>query len=633
MMRIISFLLPLLFVFSCTQRQPIASDNNGNSPANTALAQQSLVFYLGLDTIPTLERKQLIESVLAQSDPALAQSPYGAYLKSLLFHHGPHQDSVAFYFNQALEAYPTLDISWQRLITYTQLNQEIKYKRVASLEFMELLYAQLEEVNKTSTALDYQLYDILAKAYFLNRDLSHSLQYTTLYFDKHPFKDTRVIQSRFFDISFLLAAESQDRDQALHALQQLKILLKGSQDEIAKMRYFDMEARYFALAGNFEKALNSSKRYFHYSEKTNQLHPTVYNNLATSFERNRQLDSAIHYYKEGIALAQRMKILEQNQLYGGLSHVYKSKGDYQQALIALDSSFAHATRIKEKVNANKLHELEIQYQTKQKDMEITTLKENFELQQKNFQQQRWITFLVVLFCMGILLYGLILYRQRLLSEKNKRLAVHNKKMELEQRMLQVQLNPHFIYNAIANLQGFINQENKTKANRYLIALSKLMRHILELNRHDFVSLTDELSAVENYLQVQQMRYNDSFEYEIHTGTVDLDELLIPPMLVQPFIENAIEHGFKNLTYRGQLTLTVEVKEEQLYLYIRDNGRGFQHEPSTTHKQSLSQIITQERLDVLFQPKKQRAFFKLYSIENTSSGSGVEVVLCIPILYH
>ena len=632
MMRIVCFFIALLAVSSCTEQRPVDSDKSGESAISFSLAQQSLALYLGLDTIPTLERKPIIEKALAQPDAALAHSPYGAYLKSLLFYHSPQQDSVMFYFDQSLAVYEDLDMTWQRLITYTQLNQEIKHHRVASLAVMEQLYQQLEEVHKHSTILDYQLYDILAKAYFLNRDIDQSIKYTELYFAHHPFRDNRVIQSRFYDISFLLAAEVQDRDKAFHALTQLKNLLKGSGDEIAKTRYFDMEARYFAMIGSYEEALNSSKRYFHYSQKTNQLHPMVYNNLATSFERNQQYDDAIHYYKEGIALAQQMKIREQNHLYGGLSQVYKRKGDYQQALVALDSSFAHATRMKEKMNADKLHELEIQYQTKQKDIEITTLKENFLLQQKNFQQQRWISLFAVIFVVAVLLYGLILYRQRLLSEKNRRLEMQNKKMELEQRMLQLQLNPHFIYNAIANLQGFINQENKTKANRYLVALSKLMRHTLELNRRDFVSLAEDIDAVENYLRVQQMRYNHSFDYQINTHGVDLDELLIPPMLLQPFIENAIEHGFKNIDYRGVLTLTLEEKEQQLYLYIRDNGRGFQDEPSTAQKQSLSQIITQERLEVLFLAKKQRAFFHLHSLNDTSSGSGVEVVLCIPILY-
>ncbi|WHT39403.1 histidine kinase [Myroides sp. mNGS23_01] len=205
-------------------------------------------------------------------------------------------------------------------------------------------------------------------------------------------------------------------------------------------------------------------------------------------------------------------------------------------------------------------------------------------------------------------------------------------MQLEQRILQVQLNPHFIYNAIANLQGLINQENKAVANRYLIALSKLIRHILELNRRDFVPLSDDLQAVENYLQVQQMRYSNRFTYCIHTEDIAVDDILIPPMLLQPFIENAIEHGFQHLDYQGELTLTLDQRDQQLFIYIRDNGRGFQPTTETTKKQSLSQIITQERLDVLFHDQPQRPFFKLREIRDTSSSSGVEVILCLPLIY-
>ncbi|MBB1140525.1 histidine kinase [Myroides sp. WP-1] len=634
MLRILSFLLAILLLSSCEKKASSLSEKKWSTPSDTTQSKKSLALYISLDTIAALDRKQVIEEALHQSDSQFKRSPYGLYFQSLLFQYTQQQDSSDLYFKQAFEAYPAVDPVWQRLLTYTKLGQEIKYQRVASVEFMELLYQQLDLVNKHATILDYQLYDLLAKAYFLNGDMERSLDFTERYYAQHPFRDNRRIKTRFYDISFLLAAELQDQNQAQAALQQLKVLLRDSNDEIAIARYYDMEARYFALIGHFDEALQSSKRYFHYNKKRNQLHPTVYNNLATSFERNQQLDSAIHYYKEGIALAQQMKILEQNQLYGGLSNVYKHKGDYQQALIALDSSFAHSTRIKEKVNASKLHELELQYQTKQKDVEISSLKENYQLQRKTFLQQRWITSFIVLFIIGLLSYSLILYRQRLLSEKNKGLAIENKKMELEQRLLQVQLNPHFIYNAIANLQGFINQEDKVKANRYLITLSKMIRNILELNRRDFVTLSEDLNAIENYLQVQQMRYNNSFDFRIDCTAINTDEILIPPMLLQPFIENAIEHGFKNIAYRGILTLTVKEKDEQLLLYIRDNGCGLQPKEATanTTKQSLAQVITQERLDALFHSEKKRAFFRLYPIEDETSGTGVEVLLCIPLIY-
>ncbi|MGG5508212.1 MULTISPECIES: tetratricopeptide repeat-containing sensor histidine kinase [unclassified Myroides] len=649
MLRIYPVLFLLFLLISCDTKTTTSIQEQGTTVTDSLLAKKSIALYLGLDTLAVQDRKGVIEEVLGSTDVSLMHSPYGFYFQSLCFQYTQQQDSSDIYFRKAYDAYSVVDPIWQRLLTYTQLGQELQHQRVAKVELMELLYEQLELVNQHSTILDYQLYDLLAKAYFLNGNMERSLHFTTRYYAQHPFKDNRRVKTRFYDISFLLAAELQDKDQAKAALQQLKVLLKDSKEETAIARYYDMEARYFALIGHFDEALQSSKRYFHYNKKRKQLHPTVYNNLATSFERNQQLDSAIHYYKEGIALAQQMKILEQNQLYGGLSQVYKRKGDYQQALIALDSSFAHSTRIKEKRNASKLHELELQYQTKQKDVEISSLKENYQLQRQTFVQQRWIISLIVLFVIGVLSYSLILYRQRLLSEKNKGLAIQNKKMELEQRLLQVQLNPHFIYNAIANLQGFINQEDKVKANRYLISLSKMIRNILELNRRDFVPLSEDLSAIENYLQVQQMRYNHSFDYHLvdrlQEASIEAEEILIPPMLLQPFIENAIEHGFKNITYQGVLTLTIEVKNEQLLLYIRDNGCGLQPKEkeettttttTTTNKQSLAQIITQERLDALFHAKKEEAFFRLYSIEEEKeeepSSSGVEVLLCIPLIY-
>lgn len=627
-----SLLFLLLFILSCTKQQTLPPASGNRNTATAELAKHSLDFYLSLDTVPTLARQHHITAFLQQQDTVLSQSVYGHFLKGLPFYYAKVRDSFAVYFNPIHTVAATLDQPWQRLVAFTDLNQQLAQQGTASPDFMALLYAQLDSIKKQPTPVDYQLYDILAKAYFMHRNLEQALHYTNLYFDHHPLKEHNSVQVRFYDISFLLAAELEDTVQAKQSLLQLKKRLRHTSDSIALARYYDMEARYFALVGHYNQALTSSKRYVTINKKINHMHPVVYNNLATSFERNNQLDSAIVYYKKGIALADEMNIREQQQLYGGLSQVYKRKGDYQQALVALDSSFAHVTRMKERINTNKIKELELQYQTKEKDLEISTLKGNFLLQEQNFKQQRWITWLVVLFVIGMLSYGIILYRQRLLQEKNKRLVLENKKMQVEQRLLQLQLNPHFIYNSIANLQGLINQEDKAIANRYLVALSKLIRHILELNRRDLVPLSEDLQAVENYLQIQQIRYNHRFSYTLDALNTAVDDVLIPPMLLQPFIENAIEHGFQQLDYPGVLTLTIEQQEKQLFICIRDNGRGLQNTPTPMKKQSLSQRITQERLDILFPNQKHLAYFELYDLQHTSSSTGVEVRLYIPLIY-
>ena len=161
-------------------------------------------------------------------------------------------------------------------------------------------------------------------------------------------------------------------------------------------------------------------------------------------------------------------------------------------------------------------------------------------------QQRWI--FVILFALIFSIAFFIYYRnkQKLLKNINQRIVAENRQLILEQKTRQNQLNPHFIYNAIANLQGLISSEQKAKANQYLILLSRQIRDILELNREEYISLDQEIKSLKNYILLQQMRYQDVFDFEIESGNSDVDDVMIPPMLTQPFVENAIEHAFKNL---------------------------------------------------------------------------------------
>lgn len=167
-----------------------------------------------------------------------------------------------------------------------------------------------------------------------------------------------------------------------------------------------------------------------------------------------------------------------------------------------------------------------------------------------------------------------------------------------------------------------------EANVYLVALSKYIRDVLELNRQEFVTLDDKINAIENYLKLQQMRYENVFDYKININ-IQSEDLLIPPMIIQPFIENSIEHGFKNIDYKGFLEIDIEEREKQLYIKILDNGSG-KGVDSMTGKKSLSRIITQERFDLIFnQDGKRNAYFDARPFnENGVSGYIVEVFLPI-----
>ena len=272
--------------------------------------------------------------------------------------------------------------------------------------------------------------------------------------------------------------------------------------------------------------------------------------------------------------------------------------------------------------------LHTEYETEKKETAIKNLQITNTASQKIIKQQRWIFVGIAVFLLVTVLYLYNFYRQRLLKEKNKNLESENKKLKLEQKALQFQLNPHFIYNSIANLQGLISREKKQTANAYLLSFSKLIRNILELNRKDFISLLEEIDSLENYIKLQQIRYENTFDYIIDTGILDTECIEVPPMLLQPFVENSIEHGVKNIDYPGLLHIQFKAKNNQLLIIITDNGKS-NNNALNKSKQSLSSVITQERLDILYNWENEQAGFKTRNLSDEGK-NGYEVMLYIPL---
>jgi len=309
------------------------------------------------------------------------------------------------------------------------------------------------------------------------------------------------------------------------------------------------------------------------------------------------------------------------------TEAYKKKGDYRNAYYALDTVLTLFAAREKSIQADKNNELLTQFQTEKKDLQIKALKINNELSEKRISQQKFLIIAIVFFLGVILVLFYLFYNRRLLKAKNKQLQAENKQLLLEQQTRQLQLNPHFIYNAIANLQGLIGDQQTERANSYLVAFSQFIRKQLELNREETITLQEEIEAIEIYVKLQQMRYENRFTFHVETD-LDTEAYLLPPMLIQPFVENAIEHGFKNINYQGVLTLTIEEKDNKLHLILIDNGNG--KGVSNPHKKSLSKLITQERLDLLFNTQqKGNAYFEAAPLSPPETG--YRVIIVIPVI--
>jgi LytS/YehU family sensor histidine kinase len=155
-----------------------------------------------------------------------------------------------------------------------------------------------------------------------------------------------------------------------------------------------------------------------------------------------------------------------------------------------------------------------------------------------------------------------------------------------------------------------------EAGSYLSRFAELIRSILYNSREDFITLDNEIKTLKNYFELQQLRYNHKFDFEIDVDPeLFPEEISIPPMIAQPFIENAVEHGIKYIEEKGHITVSFTLLDDSLMLTVEDNGIGIKaaknlkNEKASEHK-SLATIITRERIDILNKGKRK----KLYSMQ-------------------
>ena len=202
-------------------------------------------------------------------------------------------------------------------------------------------------------------------------------------------------------------------------------------------------------------------------------------------------------------------------------------------------------------------------------------------------------------------------------------------------MLRVQMNPHFIFNAISCIQEYIVLKNPLEASSYLADFARLMRSILNNSTREYITLAEEVETLEHYLKLQQLRFPDKLKYTVSVDEgIDSEELLIPPMLAQPFIENAVNHGVaKRDEGAGEIRVGFVQTGENLVLTVTDNGVGIQQSEQKNGHVSMATQITNSRIANLKKAGRKRVDFTITNLADRHHGaSGVEVVFQLPLVY-
>lgn len=232
--------------------------------------------------------------------------------------------------------------------------------------------------------------------------------------------------------------------------------------------------------------------------------------------------------------------------------------------------------------------------------------------------------------------------RRLLREEQEKSEARERIATSEMKALRAQMNPHFLYNSLNSIRLFVLQNDSDNADKYLVKFARLMRLILDNSRQEWITLASELEQLTLYLELEQLRFGDKFDFAVEAdASLSPEKTTLPPMILQPYLENAILHGFAHKRSRGHLTLRVLLDGDSLRCEIDDDGVGRRRaaelkreSPTARAHRSVGLQVTQERLDLLSRRTGQPARVEvLDKVLPNGESAGTLVVVCLPLVYE
>lgn len=399
--------------------------------------------------------------------------------------------------------------------------------------------------------------------------------------------------------------------------------------------------------GQLDRAIDYFKRSLAYNQQINNQRGMAicYNSLGEAYQKKGNYPLALSYFKNSITendqISDKIDIsqnyLSRGQLFlsigrfeegisnldtsleiarriqskslamasmSALGGAYRQKGNYKKALDFMEGSQLYKDSIINETYAVHLAEMQALYELGRKDNQIKLLQQESKI--KGMQSRRnWFIALIVLILSVIgVIAGFFYMRHRELQSNRRAL-------QLELGSLRSQMNPHFIFNSLNSIHKYIWSNQTEEASEYLTKFSRLMRIILENTQHPLVVLSKELQSLSLYLELESLRCSNKFSYSIHVDPeIDQDDVLIPPLIIQPFVENAIWHGLVHREGIGELKIEIMLQKKIFICTVSDNGIGRKKAMEIKQRkggvyQSMGMKVTQERIKLTSELNKNK----------------------------
>ena len=534
-------------------------------------------------------------------------------------------DSAIYYHNLSLELALEFRDSTQLYYNYNNLGQVYR-KQNLNVQAINYFFKalQINEALGDTKATSFTQ-NILGATYVVQKDYDKAMQYfrmSNVLGKANNDKKTLAYNYGAMGEVFLLQNQI---DSAMHYLtiaKQLKIEI-GSKKGILVANHLIGQVFYA------KNDMANSEKYFnlalvgHLKNHNKRYQSLCYAYLGMICTKQNKFDNAEISLLKGEEIAKSSHSLENLILINdALFELYKKTEKWEKAIISLQRSNTYQDSIINIVNGHQLQSLEIEYETQKKEQHIKLLSAENKIKNQRIK----LGFVLIIILITSIMLGIYVQFMR-------KKQAEMKQDKLKQQLMLSQMNPHFIFNILASIQSFMYKNDAKKAASYMGNFASLSRSILNNSTAESISLFEEIETLRNYLELEKMRMKTAFDFKINLPEeTDAEFIYIPPMMLQPFVENAIKHGFKNTESKEILTLDFSDTSNLVKVEITDNGIGINasmQNRNSNHRSKATEIL-KHRMKIL--QKKYRNIPELV-IKDLSelNKSGTKVIVYLPII--
>ena len=504
-----------------------------------------------------------------------------------------------------------------------------KEKNDIALQHFILVKQFAEHTNDTL----FQIKGILRIAFVFNKmhepKRAIEYDYMALTLAKQKKEEQLIMQvytqmQGHFGIWYDITSENKYLDSIKKIAEPNLIIAKKLNKPLETAQTYSVLAGVAYLENNYRKMLllcDSGLSFLDRTKDFRQLH-SIFTKKCDAFIELKEYKKAKEYADSSLKYA----TLEGDPLslatnYERMYELEKLQGNHTGALSYHEKFISIRDSIRTIEKSKKINELEQKYNKAQNEKTIKELSQAKQI--ASLRNKIYIAGIILAILIIVLI--VIFYRQKTLKSKQEN-------MEIEQRLNRARMNPHFFFNTLNSLQTFSLQENKdSKVARYLSKYAKIMRETLESTYKEMNTIEHEIDYLSNYLDLQKLRYPDKFEYQIQVAeNIETNETFIPAMIIQPFIENAIEHGLNTSIEKGIIDIVILSENNRLLVEITDNGTGFTTNKKAREYPSRATQIIKDRLLILNKKHKTDATFEIGKGKN-DIGTSVKIIL--PLIHN